>query len=168
LLIIFLSIILFSVLMLVILVLIHQGKVVPGFSSKPVDTNEKVHTEEDGEYVPVIRPDRKIPGLSKHELIHFFDSGSLYYTESTQELEEIDLEKQELVPELEGEIAITSKNILAVGGNKTKKFPLGAIEKYCFRNAYLVVKRKNVKKKKDIFRVADKKAEFKYILRALM
>jgi len=167
LLIIILSAIIFFVLMLIITLLVKQVKFMPGFPPQSISMQEeKVQTEE--EYIPVIQKNKKIPGLAKHELIHFLNKGSLYYMESPQDPEEIDPEKQELVPELEGEIAVTSKNILAVGENGIKKIPLGAIEKYCFRNAFLVIKRKNVKNKKDIFRVADKLAEFKYILLTLM
>ncbi|MFW6139436.1 MAG: hypothetical protein ACOC7U_09720 [Spirochaetota bacterium] len=118
-------------------------------------------------YIPVVRPDRIIPGLNKGELVHYKGSGVLYSIELLVDPQEINPEEHELSVEVEGEVVITSRGILVYDSKNIKKISTSAIEKFDFRGPYVIIKRKNVKKKKDIVKVPENTAEFKYILHTL-
>lgn len=129
--------------------------------------NEPVFNDEN-EYIPVMCTEKKIPGINKHELIHYIGSGILSTIDSLQEPSEILLENHELTTELEGNVVLTLKTLVIFNDRNVKKILIDTIGKYHFEGHYLVIKRKDVKKKKDVLELFDKLAEFKYIFNILM
>jgi hypothetical protein len=119
-------------------------------------------------YVPVIKPDRSIPGLGKNEVVHYFGSCELFSLETLLNPDQLTLDKDELSPEIEGEIALTSKNILIFDAQHVKRIYISSIENYHFFDPYLIIKRRNVKRKKDVVKLEEERSSFKYILHALM
>ena len=122
---------------------------------------------EEGEYIPILRIKEEIPGLKGRELIHFAGKGTLYSLESTAELENIEIKNDELELVVEGKLFLTSRYIFIFNGDVVKKFTIAAIEKFRFIGSHLVMKRKRVKTKKAILRIAADLRNFKRILHAL-
>ncbi len=131
------------------------------------DFNEPAFNDEN-EYIPVMCTEKKIPGINKHELIHYIGSGILSTIDSLQDPSEIVLGNHELTTELEGNVALTLKILVIFNDKNVKKILIDSIGKYHFEGHYLVIKRKDVKKKKDVLELFDKFAEFKYIFNILM
>lgn len=118
------------------------------------------------EVIPVIKATHGIPGLGAGELVHFLGNGKLYSIESEDVPEKIKIDKATLAPVLEGTVAVTSKNLLIFNGQTVKKFPHGRIEKLGWKSGYLIIKRKGVKKKREVFEVHES-GSFKYIFKTL-
>lgn len=129
--------------------------------------NEPAFNDEN-EYIPVMCTEKKIPGINKHELIHYIGSGILSTIDSLQDPSEIVLGNHELTTELEGNVVLTLKILVIFNDRNVKKILIDSIGKYHFEGHYLVIKRKDVKKKKDVLELFDKLAEFKYIFNILM
>ncbi|MFW6180545.1 MAG: hypothetical protein ACOC8N_02265 [Spirochaetota bacterium] len=108
-----------------------------------------------------------MPELKGNERVHFIAPAALYSVESTAPLEEVDLDGQ-LNEELRGEVVLTSGRILLFREGEVKRFNYSLIEHFLFREGYFIMKRKNVKKKKDIMKVFKNPVEFEYILRTLL
>lgn len=124
--------------------------------------------EEGDAYIPVLHFPGVIPGLKKRELVHFSGSGVLYAIDTLSNPGDIDLEQEDMHTTVEGKLVLTSKHIVIYNDEMTKKIPVSSVEKYDFQKSYLIVKRKNVKKKKDIIRIAGKPVEFRYIFLTLI
>jgi hypothetical protein len=122
---------------------------------------------EDGEYIPILRIKEEIPGLKGRELIHYAGTGTLYSVESAAELEKIEIKSVELELVVEGKLFLTSRYIIIYSGDIVKKFTIATIENFRFSGAHLIMKRKRVKTKKDILKVAADLNGFKHILHAL-
>ena len=129
---------------------------------------EDKELEEEDYYIPVLHIDRLIPGMGKGEVIHYLGSCSLFYVETTESPEQIELDDNQLTTVLEGEVALTSKTILIFNDENKKRFYFTSIEDYHFENSYLIIKRRNVKRKKDIIKIVTEPVRFKYILHALI
>ena len=100
--------------------------------------------------------------LIKSETVSVLDSFSILYPS------EILLENHELTTELEGNVVLTLKTLVIFNDRNVKKILIDSIGKYHFEGHYLVIKRKDVKKKKDVLELFDKLTEFKYIFNILM
>jgi hypothetical protein len=116
----------------------------------------------------VLHLDRLIPGMGKGEVIHYLGPCSLFSLETTESPGQVELDENQLTDVLEGEVALTSKTILIFNNENKKKFYFTSIEEYDFSNSYLIIKRRNVKKKKDVVKIAAEPVQFKYILQALI
>jgi hypothetical protein len=127
--------------------------------------NERAGRE--GEYIPILRIKGEIPGLKGRELVHFDGKGSLYSLESTAEPEKVAFKQEDLALVVEGRLLLTSRYIIVYSESVVKKFTIAAIESFHWQNAYLVMKRKRVKTKKDILNIKGNLKDFKYILHAL-
>lgn len=132
------------------------------------EENQKQKKGENALYLPVQKIDRQLPGIKKGELIHFFGEAVLYSVESAADISELDINKSELQEELDGNLAITSQWLLVFHESSVKKMPLRMIEGYRFYESYVIIKRKNVKKKKDVLQIKEKQGELKYIFQVLM
>jgi hypothetical protein len=147
-----------------------NGKIRPdGNSRQGGDVRQDIQIPKDepvsgDAYIPVVHVNRKIPGLSKQELIHFIGPGALYNIETLKEPGEIDLKQYSLTPEIKGEIVLTTKTLLIFNAKNTKKIMIDAIGKYHFQDDCVIIRRKDVKKKKDVLKIFNKMSEFKYIL----
>ena len=130
------------------------------------DVPEKRNREE-VEYIPILRIEEAIPGLKGRELIHYAGTGTLYSLGSTAELEKLEIKSDELELVVEGKLFLTSRYIIIYSGDIVKKFTIAAIESFRFSGAHLIMKRKRVKTKKDILKIAADLKGFKYILHAL-
>jgi hypothetical protein len=119
-------------------------------------------------YLPVIHTKKKIPGLNRHDLVHYLGHGALFNVDTLSDPREIFPERLELKSGLEGALAVTTKYILIFNEKERKKILIDSIGKFAFSNSYLIIQRKKVKKKKDILRVFEKEEEFKYILDTLI
>jgi hypothetical protein len=115
-------------------------------------------------YVPVVRVEREIPGLNKHELVHFVGTGALFSIETLSEPDEIELGKYALTPEIEGDIVLTTRALLIFNEKNRKKIIIDSIGKYHFQDDSVIIRRKDVKKKKEVLKLFNKISEFKYIL----
>ncbi len=122
---------------------------------------------EEGEYIPILRIKEEIPGLKGRELIHFAGKGTLYSLESGADLENIEIKNDELELVVEGKLFLTSRYIFIFNEDVVKKFTIAAIEKFRFIGSHLLMKRKRVKTKKDILKIAADLKSFKHILHAL-
>jgi hypothetical protein len=122
---------------------------------------------EDGEYIPILRIKEEIPGLKGRELIHYAGTGTLYSLESTAELEKLEIKSDEMELVVEGKLFLTSRYIIIYSGDTVKKFTIATIENFRFSGTHLIMKRKRVKTKKDILKIAADLKDFKHILHAL-
>jgi hypothetical protein len=138
-------------------------------SYSPAETSIKIKNK----YLPVIKTDEMIPGLSPRDLIHYLGSGSLYTIETSQGPEELVIEElvineEELTPLGGGKLLLSSRFLLVYDNSFKKKILLSSIDKYHFKDCYLIFKRKRVKKKLDVLKIDDRSVEFKYILNTLI
>ncbi|HEB30945.1 MAG TPA: hypothetical protein ENI15_08745 [Spirochaetes bacterium] len=115
-------------------------------------------------YIPVVHVEREIPGLNKQELVHFIGSGALFNIETLAEPDEIELDKYTLIPEIEGDIVLTTRTLMIFNEKNMKKIVIDSIGKYHFQDDCVIIRRKDVKKKKDVLKLFNKRSEFKYIL----
>lgn len=165
---IFLSIIIFGIIIFFAAIIFYRSS---DRSKKEIgerkDTEED-RAESDDFYVPVLKPDRAVPGLGKNESIHYLGSCAFFSLETLVDPDQLALDEDELKPAMEGEIALTSKNILIFNEQIKKRIYISSIEQYRFFDPYLVIKRRNVKRKKDVIRLESERSSFKYILHALM
>jgi hypothetical protein len=127
-------------------------------SSPPEDANA---------YIPVVRPKSSVPGLGKLELVHYIGKGALFSIDSLKDPSQIHIERNKMVPEIEGEVVLSSKSLIIFNSKNSRKIMLASIAKYYFRNSYLIIKRKNAKKKKDVLHIFENPADFRYILRII-
>ena len=139
------------------------------YVSLPVKPQEKKESDRVrvNSYIPVLHRQKKIPGIKEFELIHYIGSGALFTIETKQEPSEIILKEGNLVPEIEGRVILTSHKLMIYNAKTVKKIVYGAIGKYAFHDPFLIIMRKDVKKKKDVLRVLEKPSEFKYIFTTL-
>ena len=123
---------------------------------------------EQKEFLPVLNKNIHIEGLEK-ELIHFEGKGIFYQIENEKDISELNTGDLEKIPsdKIEGNIYLTSKWII-LAGDKVKKIAIKSIEDYRFVDDLFLIKRKRVKKRKDIFKVIKDPAEFYYIIRVLL
>jgi len=172
------SFIILGVVLFILVVAFYRNKNVSdnigekGFSNSREDSSKVLENSEKTEknkinYIPVIDRNEDIPGLDKSEIIHFKGKGELFKIDVDPENEEQSIDYSNLTPELSGNLVLTSRNILLFNGEKIKKIPLYYIERFYFKNSNLVLKRKNVKKKRDVLKILTNLNEFKYILNAL-
>jgi hypothetical protein len=118
--------------------------------------------------IPIVRTSAAIPGLGKFELVHFLGKAGFGTLEDERDLEEIHIKGDGPPLELQGEIALTSKHIIVFDAQTAKKIPFGVIEKYFFHDSLLIIKKKNVKKKKTLLKIFGNAVDFQYILGALI
>ena len=123
--------------------------------------------------IPIIRPEKPIPGLGSFEIVHFFSKASVYTFEDPREPREVRLDSPETQLQsyqvvLEGDLALTSKNLLLFDEKTSKKIPFGSIETYHLFGGSMIIKKKNVKKKKTVVKVFGNFGDFQYILSALL
>jgi hypothetical protein len=123
--------------------------------------------------IPIIRPEKPIPGLGSFEIVHFFSKASMYTFEDPREPREVRLDSPETQLQsyqivLEGDLALTSKNLLLFDEKTSKKIPFGSIETYHLLGGSMIIKKKNVKKKKTVVKVFGNFDDFQYILSALL
>jgi hypothetical protein len=118
--------------------------------------------------IPILRPETVIPGLGNFELVHFLGNAGFGTLEDQREIEEVQIEGDGPRLELQGEIAITSKGIIVFDENTSKKIPFGIIETYRFHDSFLLIKKKNVKKKKTLLKIFGNVGDFQYILGVLI
>ena len=123
--------------------------------------------------IPIIRPEKPIPGLGSFEIVHFFSKASMYTFEDPREPREVRLDSPETQLQsyqivLEGNLALTSKNLLLFDEKTSKKIPFGSIETYHLFGDSMIIKKKNVKKKKTVVKVFGNFGDFQYILSALL
>jgi hypothetical protein len=118
-------------------------------------------------FIPVLNTNKEIPGVGKVELIHYIGTGTLFTIESPKIPSQIHLGDHQLVPEIKGDIVLSSKSLIIFNDQDMKKIVIEVIGKYHFRDSYLIIQRKNVKKKRDVLQIDFNLLEFKYILSAL-
>ena len=166
----FLSIVILSVLIFFTLVIFYRRSS-SGNDEIPVligDDNKKIVEGKEEDYIPILHVEKIIPGSGRHEPIHYIGSCAFFSVETLSHPKELILDENELIPLFEGDVALTSKNILIYNEQNKKKIYISSIEHYHFTNSYLVIKRKNVKKKKDVIKIITEATKFKYILHALI
>jgi hypothetical protein len=122
---------------------------------------------DDAEYIPILRIREEIPGIKGRELVHYAGTGTLYSLESTDDLKNIEIKSEDLDQVLEGKLYLTSRYIIIHSEDTVKKFTIASIEGFRFSRTHLMVKRKRVKTKKDVFKIDRDLKNFKYILHAL-
>jgi hypothetical protein len=124
--------------------------------------------DRDGEerYIPVLERKEPIPGVRDSERLHFMATGVLYSMEAEKLPEKI--KEKELTTEIEGTLALTSGHVVVYNDGDSKRFTLGSIEKHHFDDSFLIMKRKNVKYKKDVIKITKNPVEFTYILQTLL
>jgi hypothetical protein len=132
------------------------------------DSEENKESEDEDYYIPVLHIERIIPGMGRGEVIHYLGSCSLFSLETADNPEQIKVDENQLTTVIDGEVALTSKTITIFNDENKKKFYFTSIEHYHFENSYLILKRKNVKRKKDILKIVTEPVSFKYILHALI
>lgn len=133
------------------------------------DTDKDDYTRRAADYLPVLNKTVPLSELER-ELVHFEGKGIFYQIEADKELlkiEDIDLKDAQKLNKIEGRIFLTSKWIILINEH-TKKIALRSIEDYRFVNGVFIIKRKRVKKKKDIFQIIENPAEFYYITKVLL
>jgi len=118
-------------------------------------------------YIPVLQGHKSVPGVKEFELIHFIGRGALFTLESLKDPEQVMIKEGDMVPEIEGSIVLTSHKLLIYNAKSARKIVYGAIGRYHFRDPFLVIMRKDVKKKKDVVRIFERIPEFKYIFSVL-
>lgn len=118
-------------------------------------------------FIPVLQTAKRVPELKGNERVHFMAPAALYSVDSTAPLQEIELGEQ-LEEELRGELVLTSGRIMLFRDGEVKRFNYSLIEQYLFRGGHFIMKRKNVKKKKDIIKIFENPVEFEYVLRTLL
>jgi hypothetical protein len=118
-------------------------------------------------YIPVLHPKHSIPGLKSSEQVHFLSSGTLYSLDTTSGLEEVEV-CEGMNEELKGELVVTSGRVMLYNEQNSKQFTFSSIEQHRAHGSHLFIKRKNVKKKKDIIEVGGNPVEFQYIVRLLL
>jgi hypothetical protein len=126
-----------------------------------------IRTDADN-YIPVLNRKKGIPEVKEFELIHFIGRGVLFSLESLQNPAKIIVSERDLVPEIQGNVVLTSHKLLIYNGKSTRKIVYGAIVSYQFRDPFLVIMRKDVKKKKEVVRVLEKWPQFSYIFSVLV
>ena len=132
------------------------------------EIEKSIPTPKNGKsYIPVLNIKNKIPGVGKVELVHFIGTGTLYTIESPKIPSQIRLEDHKLVPVIKGDVVLSSKSLIIFNDKDMKKIVIEVIGKYQFRDSYLIIQRKNVKKKRDVLQIDYNLVEFKYILSAL-
>ncbi len=119
-------------------------------------------------YVPVIFGHGKIPGVREHELVHFIGSGALFFIESELSPDEIEINPDELTEVVDGDLVLTSKQIVVYSKEASKRIQISAIAKHQFKDSFLIIKRKRVKKKTDIIKISRRPVELRYILHTLL
>jgi hypothetical protein len=120
-----------------------------------------------GAYIPVLRSVKNIPGVKDFELVHFVGRGGLFSIVSLQNPGKITIRENELIREIEGTIVLTSHKLLIHDAKSMRKIVFGAIGGYQFQEPFLVIMRKDVKKKKEVVRVYERIPEFRYIFGVL-
>jgi len=139
-----------------------------GDKSSAVDL-EKNHGQNKGRgYVPIIFEHGKIPGIREHELVHFIGSGALFFIETELGPDEIETIPDEMAEVVAGNLILTSKQIVVYSKDAAKRIQISSIAKHKFKNSFLIIKRKRVKKKTDIIKIFQRPVEFSYILHALL
>jgi hypothetical protein len=118
--------------------------------------------------IPIVRPHTPIPGLGRREHVHFMGKAGFGVLDDERELGEVSIEGDGPRLELEGDIALTSKQIIVFNGETAKKVPFGFMEAYRFVDSFLLIKRRNVKKKKTLLKIFGNVSDFQYILGALI
>jgi len=132
------------------------------------DNPDKSFVKNRNKYIPVIRMDETIPGLSSRDLVHYLGSGALYTIETAQDPEELVINEKELSPVGVGKLLLSSKFILVYDNSFKKRILLSSIDKHHFQNYFLIFKRKKVKKKVDVLKIDDRPVEFQYIFHTLI
>ena len=118
-------------------------------------------------YIPVIDAGKVIPGVNKQEIIHFLGSGALFNLETLTDPQKIVLNEHDLIPEIEGNIVLTTRTIVIFNEKDIRKILIDSIGMFHFQSSYLIIKRKNVKKKKDVLKISGNIPEFRYIFNVL-
>jgi len=163
----FLSIIIFGIVVFFTSVIFYRGIGRNGDEQGAKDVVHEPDAKTEDFYIPVLRTERRIPGLGSNEAVHYLGSCAFFSLKSGTDLEQLAFKTEELDPEIEGEVVLTSKNILVFDEEKHKRIYISSIEDYRFVDPYLVIKRKNVKTKKDVLKLEEERVKFKYILHAL-
>ena len=167
----FLSIAIFGIIIFITVIIFYRSSDLAKKSSSDSDKSDREENkelEDEDYYIPVLHIDRLIPGMGKGEVIHYLGSCSLFSLETTDSPEQIEVDENQLTAVIDGEVALTSKTILVFNDENKKKFYFTSIEDYYFENSYLIIKRRNVKRKKDILKIVTEPVSFKYILHALI
>jgi hypothetical protein len=105
-----------------------DGSARPDVNNSPdIDTRQAPQFPQDepvrgDAYIPVVHVKKKIPGLSKQELIHFIGSGALYTIDTLAEPGGIDLRKHTLTPEIKGQVVLTKKKDVLKIFNRSSEF----------------------------------------------
>jgi hypothetical protein len=119
-------------------------------------------------YIPVLKRKKGIPGVKEFELIHFFGRGVLFSLESLQNPAKIMVNEKDLVPEIEGYVVLTSHKLVIYNGKPSRKIVYDAIGSFQFQDPFLIIMRKDVKKKKEVVRLLEKGPQFNYIFSVLV
>ena len=167
----FLAIAIFGIIIFFTVIIFYKSSDLAKKKSTDSDesgSEEDKELEDENYYIPVLHIDRVIPGMGKAEVIHYLGSCSLFSLETTDSLEQIEVDERQLTTVIDGEVVLTSKTILVFNDENKKKFYFTSIEDYHFENSYLIIKRRNVKRKKDIIKIGTEPVSFKYILHALI
>ena len=149
---------------------VHEDEVRVERHDGPVQTSEidNASPPEDADaFIPVVHPKGSVPGLGKLELVHYIGKGALFSIDTLKDPSQIHIERNKIVPEIEGEIVLSSKSLIIFNNKNRRKIMLASISKYHFSNSYLIIKRKNAKKKKDVLHILENPADFRYILRTI-
>ncbi len=128
--------------------------------------NKKLSSEN---YLPVLDVEVPIKELKK-EIVHYKGKGKFFQIEDQERIDNIEIDilnKTEKSSVIDGVIYLTSRWI-AIVNNSKKKIALKTIDNYRFEDGFLIIKRKGVKKRKDIFEILEDKAKFYYILKVLV
>lgn len=151
------------------------GQVAPGGGAKGAAGVSEENEEEassvqvrEGSTIPVLQLNKPVPGIGRYELVHYSDRGAFASIEDSRDPEEIKLDESRLSLEVEGEVVLTSRNIVIFNEKSSKKIPIYTIEKFHFYDAFLVMKRRSAKKKKDVIKIAGNLAGFMRILGTLV
>jgi hypothetical protein len=163
----FLSLIIFGIIVFFTSIIFYRGIDRKGDEQRPKDADHEPEDQKENFYIPVLRTEHRIPGLGSNEAVHYLGPCVFFSLKSRTDLEQLAFETQELDPEMKGEVALTSKNILVFKEEDYKRIYISSIEDYRFIDPYLVIKRKNVKTKKDVLKLEEERVKFKYILHAL-
>ncbi|MBN2323203.1 MAG: hypothetical protein JXQ30_05675 [Spirochaetes bacterium] len=163
----FLSLIIFGIIVFFTSIIFYRGVGRKRDDQRPKDSVREPETEREDFYIPVLRSEHRIPGVGSNEAVHYLGPCVFFSLKSGTDLEQLSFEAQELESEMEGKVALTSKNILVFNEENQKRIYISSIEDYRFMDPYLVIKRKNVKTKKDVLKLEEERVKFKYILHAL-
>lgn len=163
----FLSLIIFGIIVFFTSIIFYRGIGRNGVEHEPIGPAREEDKKTEDFFIPVLRTERRIPGLGSNEAVHYLGRCAFFSLKSGTDLEQLAFETEELDTEIEGEVALTSKNILVFDEENHKRIYISSIEDYRFIDPYLVIKRKNVKTKKDVLKIEGERVKFKYILHAL-